>query len=122
MTKDSYASPTVTSSRLKESLATGIEVVPVLGDVQPVGSLVRFAGVNVHDFLAVAALHSTTPLELTLALPDAFDAHGVVAPPTAHDLAAIGASGGLVAHPARCAQGTWKKSIRLCYRKHFLPK
>lgn len=100
---------TVVSMRLKEPLATGLEGVSPLGYIQPIGSLVRFAGVNVHDVLAVAALHSATPLELTLALGDAFDAHGVVAPPAAHDLAAIGASGGLVAHPARCSQGTWKK-------------
>lgn len=99
--------------QLKESLATAIKVASVLGYVQPVGSLVRFAGVNVHDVFAVAALHSTAPLELTLALGNAFDAHGVIAPPAAHDLAAICASGGPVAHPARCAQGTWKKSIQL---------
>lgn len=122
ITKDSYAGPAVVSRRLKESLATGIEGVSVLGHIQPIGSLMRFAGVNVHDVLAVAALHSTTPLELTLALGDAFDAHGVIAPPAAHDLAAICASGGLVAHPARCAQRTWKKSIRLCYRQHLVPK
>lgn len=101
---------------------TGIEGASVLGYIQPIGSLVRFAGVNIHDVLAVAALHSTAPLELTLALGDAFDARGVVASPAAHDLAAIGASGGLVAHPARCAQGTWKKSMRLCYRKHLVSK
>lgn len=64
---------------------------------------------NVHNVLAVAALDSAAPLELALALGDSFDAHGVVAPPTAHDLAAVGASGGLVAHPPRSAQGTWEK-------------
>lgn len=116
------AGPTVTSRRLKESLATGIKVVCELGHVQPIGSLVRFAGVNVHDVLAVAALHCTTPLELTFALGDAFDAHGVVAPPTAHDLAAIGASGGLVAHPACRAQRTWKKPTGSGYRQHLVPE
>lgn len=73
---------------------------------------------DVHDVLAVAALDSTAPLELALALGDAFHSHGVVAPPTTHDLAAICASGGLVAHPASCAQGTWKESIGFCYRPH----
>ena len=67
------------------------------------------AGVNVHQVLAVAALHGAAPLELALALGDTFDAHGVVAPPTAHDLTALGASGGLVAHSARCAQGACKE-------------
>lgn len=104
----------VVSRRLKEPLATGLEGVSPLGYIQPIGSLVRFAGVNVDDVLAVAALHSATPLELTLALGDAFDTHGVVAPPAAHDLAAVGTSGGLVAHPARCSQGTWKKKTYLC--------
>lgn len=70
----------------------------------------RLAGVNVHDVLAVAALDSAAPLELALALGDPFDAHGVVAPAAAHDLAAVGASGGLVAHPACSAQGTWEKN------------
>ena len=65
----------------------------------------RLAGVDVHHVLAVAALHGAAPLEPALALGDAFDAHGVVAPPTAHDLAAIRASRGLVAHSACSAQG-----------------
>lgn len=80
-----------------------------LGGVQPIGPLVGLAGVNVHQVLAVAAFHGAAPLELALALGDAFDAHGVVAPPTAHDLAAVGASGGPVAHSACCAQGACKE-------------
>lgn len=79
----------------------------------------RLAGVNVHNVLAVAALDSAAPLEFALALGDPFDAHGVVAPAAAHDLAAVGASGGLVAHPARSAQGTWEKiHTFLCYTQH----
>lgn len=81
---------------------------PWLSDIQPIRSLVRLAGVNVHHLLAVGALHGAAPLELAFALGDALDAHGVVAPPTAHDLAAVQASGGLVAHSACRAQGSWK--------------
>lgn len=81
---------------------------PRLSDVQPIGSLVRLAGVNVHHLLAVAALHGAAPLELALALGDALGAHGVVAPPTAHDLAAVHAPRGLVAHSACRSQGPWK--------------
>ena len=80
-----------------------------LGYVQPIGSLVGFAGVNVHQVLTVLALHSAAPLEFTLALGDPFDSHGVVAPPTAHDLTAVCASRGLVAHSTCCAQRPCKK-------------
>jgi len=66
--------------------------VSLLGYVQPIGSLVRLAGVNVHNFLAVFALHSAAPLELALTLGDTLDAHGVVASSAAHDLAAVCAS------------------------------
>lgn len=61
---------------------------------------------NVHHLLAVVAFHRAAPLELAFALGDAFDAHGVVSPAAAHDLAAVGALRGLVAHSARCAKGT----------------
>lgn len=50
------------------------------------------ARVHVHHFLAVLALHRAAPLELALTLGDTFDAHGVVASSTAHDLTAVGAS------------------------------
>lgn len=80
-------------------------LVSCLGNVQPVGSLMRFASMNVHHALAVLALHSAAPLELALTLGDTFDTHGVIAPPTAHDLTAVCASGGFVAHSARCPQG-----------------
>lgn len=63
-----------------------------LGYVQPVGSLVGFAGVNVHYVFTVFALHSAAPLELALTLSDTFDSHGVIATPTAHDFTAIYAS------------------------------
>lgn len=77
-----------------------------LGDVQPVGSLVRLAGVNVHHLLAVAALHGAAPLELAFTFGHALDAHGVVAPPTAHDLTAVCATRGLIADATGSTQGT----------------
>ena len=80
-----------------------------LSHVQPNRSLVGFAGVNVHNVLTVSALHRAAPLELALALGDTFDAHGVVASSAAHDLAAICASRGPVAHSASCAQGAWRE-------------
>lgn len=69
------------------------------GEVQPVGPLVRFAGVDVHNVLTVFALHVAAPLELALALGDALYACGVVPSATAHDFATIHAPRGLVAHP-----------------------
>lgn len=83
------------------------------GYVQPIGSSVGLAGVNVHHVLAVLALDSAAPLEFALALGDAFHAHGVVAPPTAHDLTAVCPSGGLVTHSACCAQRTCKERKRV---------
>ena len=82
------------------------------GQVQPVGplSVVRLARVHVHRVVAVPALHGAAPAELALALGGARDAHGVVAPAAAHDLAAVGAPRRLVAHAARRAQ-------RACRRK-----
>lgn len=59
----------------------------------------------VHGFLTVLTLHGAAPFELALALGDLLDSCCVVAPPTAHDLAAVRASRGLVAHSACCAQG-----------------
>lgn len=64
-----------------------------LGYVQPIGTRVGLAAVNIHYVLAVFALHRAAPLELAFTLGDAFDSHGVVAPPTAHDLTAVCASG-----------------------------
>lgn len=60
-----------------------------LGYVQPIRSPVGLAGVNVHHVLAVFALYCAAPLKLALALGDALDSHGVVTPPTAHDLASV---------------------------------
>lgn len=94
---------------MNESAVTLIALighVSSLGYVQPIGTLVGLAGVNIHHVLAVVALHSAAPLELALTLSDTINAHGVVAPPTAHDLTAIGASRGLVAPSACRAQGT----------------
>lgn len=84
---------------------TLIGQVSSLGYVQPIWSLVGLAGVNVHHVLAVFALHGAAPLEFALALGDTLDTHSVIAPPTAHDLTAVCASGGLVAHSACCPQG-----------------
>ena len=109
---------------MKESAPTLTGHVSSLGHVQPVGTLVGLAGVNVHHVLAVVALHGAAPLELALALGDTVNAHGVVAPPAAHDLTAVGPSRGLVAPAARCAQGTWRDvHVYLCYRNlhHCLP-
>lgn len=92
---------------------TVIGPVSLLGYVQPVRSLVGLASVNVHHVLAVFALHSAAPLELALALGDAFDSHGVVAPPTAHDLTAVCAPRRLVAHSACCPQGACKEMTRV---------
>ena len=76
------------------------------GEVQPVGALVRLAGVHVHDVLAVLALHGAAPLELALALGDTLHPRCVVAPTAAHDLTAVHPPGGLVAHPSCRAQRT----------------
>lgn len=103
-------------------MATVIGQVSSLGYVQPVGSLVGLAGVNVHQVLAVFALHSAAPLELALALGDTFDTHGVIAPPTAHDLTAVCASRGLVAHSACCAQGACKEIYIFVLQRKSFPK
>lgn len=71
----------------------------VSGLVQPFGTFGGFAGVDVDGLLAVFTLHGATPLKLALALRDAFYARGVVAPPTTHDLAAVGPPGCLVTDP-----------------------
>lgn len=62
------------------------------GLVQPFGTFGGFASVYVHSFLTVLALHSTAPSELALTLGDLLDSRGVVAPPAAHDLTAVGAT------------------------------
>lgn len=90
-------------------MVTLIGQVSSLGYVQPIWSLVGLAGVNVHHVLAVFALYGAAPLEFALALGDTLDTHSVIAPPTAHDLTAVCASGGLVAHSACCPQGACKE-------------
>lgn len=62
------------------------------GLVQPLGSFGGFARVYVHGLLTVLTLHGAAPFELALALGDLLDSGGVVAPPTAHDLTAVGAA------------------------------
>lgn len=62
------------------------------GLVQPFGSFGGLARMYVYSFLAVLTLHSAAPFELALTLGDLFDSGGVVAPPAAHDLAAVGAA------------------------------
>lgn len=79
------------------------------GQIQPVWFLVWFTRVNVHGFLAVHAFNGAAPLELALAFGHSFNAGGVVATPTAHDLAAVHAPGRLVAHPSGCTQRPWNK-------------
>lgn len=59
------------------------------GLIQPLCSFRCLAGVYVHSLLAVLALHGAAPFELALALGDLLDSRGVVATPTAHDLAAV---------------------------------
>lgn len=65
-----------------------------------------FTSVDVHSFLTVPALHSATPFEFALAFGHAFYTGGVVPTAAAHDLAAVHASGRLVAHPSCCTQRT----------------
>lgn len=65
-----------------------------------------FTGVDVHSFLTVPALDSAAPFELALAFGHPFYTGGVVPAAAAHDLAAVHASGRLVAHPSCCAQRT----------------
>lgn len=69
-------------------------------------------GVNVHSVLTVLTLHGATPLELALALGDSLGAHCVVAPSATHDLAAVRASGRLVADSTCRAQGACGESTR----------
>ena len=88
------------------------------GEVQPAGSFVGLAGVNVHRVLTVLALHGAAPPELTLALCDALHPHRVVAPPTAHDLAAVRPPGRLVADPPGCSQRACRKETTHLVRPH----
>lgn len=76
-------------------------------------------GVNVHNFLAIFALHRAAPLELTLALGDTFDPHGVVAPAAAHDLTAVCASGRLVTHSACRSQGACGEKENMFFSNIF---
>lgn len=88
-----YVNPiTECSHQHAKSVAASNGDIATLGDVQPIGSLVWLAGVNVHHVLTVVALHGAAPHELALTLGDTFDTHGVVTPSTAHDLAAVCAS------------------------------
>lgn len=82
------------------------------GLVQPFGPFRSFACVYVHGFLAVLALHSAAPFELALALGDLHYPSGVIAPPTAHDLTAVCATGRLIADAASSAQGTYTGKSR----------
>lgn len=59
-----------------------------------------FTSVDVHRFLTVSALHSAAPFELAVAFGHAVYTGGVVPATAAHDLTAVHASGGLVAHPS----------------------
>lgn len=79
---------------------------------RPVGALGGLARVHVQGLEAVLTAHGAAPVELTLALGHPRDAGRVVASPAAHDLAAVHASGGQVAHASRCPQGAWKTSQR----------
>lgn len=74
------------------------------GLVQPFGTFRGLARVYVHRLLAVLTLHGTAPFKLALALGDLLHSCGVVAPPTAHYLAAIRAARRLVADAPSCAQ------------------
>lgn len=78
---------------------------PSSGLVQPFGAFRCLARVYVHGLLAVLTLHGAAPFKLALTLGDLLDSGGVVAPPTAHDLAAVRASRRLVADAPSCAQG-----------------
>lgn len=69
------------------------ELCQVSGLVQPLGSFRSFAGVYIHGLFAVFALDGAAPFKLTFALGDALHARRIVAPPTAHHLAAICPSG-----------------------------
>lgn len=83
------------------------------GLVQPFGSFWGLACVYVHGLLTVLTLHSTAPFEFALALGDLLDSRGVVAPPTAHDLAAVCTTWCLIADPPSRAQGTWKEQKKV---------
>lgn len=80
------------------------------GLVQPFSSFGGLTRVNVHSFLTVLTLHGTAPFELALTLGDLLDSGGVVAPPAAHDLAAVSATWWLIADPTSCAQGPCRES------------
>lgn len=84
-------------TRSKKACASGL--------IQPLRSFRGLACVYVHSLLAVLTLHGTAPFELALALGDLLDSSGVVATPTAHDLAAVSATWCLIADPSSCAQG-----------------
>lgn len=82
---------------------------PSSGLVQPFGALRGLARVHVHGLLAVLALHGAAPFKLALTLGDLLHSRGVVAPPAAHDLAAVRAARRLVADAPSCAQGACKR-------------
>ena len=91
----------------------------------PIGGLGReevllggpLARVHVHPAPALLAHHEAAPVELALALVHLAHGLGVVAAPAAHDVAAVGPQGRLVARAARRAQRTLSKherSIEVC--------
>lgn len=79
------------------------------GLVQPFCPFRGLARVYVHGLLAVLTLHCAAPFKLALTLGDLLHSCGVVAPPAAHDLAAVRATRCLVADAPSCAQGACDK-------------
>ena len=73
------------------------------------GSRLPLAGVQVDLHVAVLAVHGAAPMELALTLGGAANARRVVAPPTAHDLTAVHATGRPVAHPPARPEGPWRE-------------
>lgn len=82
---------------------------PSSGLVQPFGAFRGLARVYVHGLLAVLTLHGAAPFKLALTLGDLLHSRGVVAPPAAHDLAAVCAARRLVADAPSCAQGACER-------------
>lgn len=79
------------------------------GLVQPFGTFRGLARVYIHRLLAVLTLHGAAPFKLALTLGDLLHSGGVVAPPTAHYLAAVRAARRLVADAPGCAQGACER-------------
>lgn len=83
-------------------------------------SWLGFACVDVHLFVAVSAVDSAAPLELALALGGAAHTGSVIAPPTTHDLTAVGSMWSPVAHAPTCAHWPFKRRDRHTQHKHEL--